>query len=117
YSVKDFYFWKITIALALASFFVFAALYAIQPLLSVFVTSFDISVAEASIAFSSTIIGLIAGLVMLGILSDRYGRTFFIKLSLIGSVIPFFIIPVFDSFLLLIFLRFVQGFTLAGLSA
>jgi YNFM family putative membrane transporter len=117
YTIRDAYFWKITLALALASFFVFAALYAIQPILPVFVTSFDVSVAEASISFSSTIIGLIAGLIVLGILSDRYGRTFFIKLSLLGSVIPFFIIPVLDSFLLLIFLRFVQGFMLAGLSA
>ena len=88
YSIKDFYFWKITMSLALASFFVFASMYAVQPLLPVFVDAFNVAVATSSLALSLTIIGLI----VLGFLSDRTGRTFYIKFALVGSVIPFLLI-------------------------
>lgn len=40
-----------------------------------------------------------------------------IKYSLIGSVIPFLLIPLLDSFYLFVLLRFIQGFALAGLPA
>ncbi|MCG1026808.1 MFS transporter [Virgibacillus halodenitrificans] len=117
YTVHDPYFWKITISLALASFFVFASMYAVQPLLPVFVSVFDVSVSQSSMALSLTIIGLIAGLIILGFLSDRKGRTVFIKLSLIGSIVPFLLVPLLDSFSALLLLRLIQGFALAGLPA
>ena len=117
YTIRDFYFWKITLCLALASFFIFACMYAVQPLLPVFVEEFDVSVSESSLALSLTIIGLIIGLIVLGFLSDRYGRTLFIKFSLAGSVVPFLVLPMMDSFLILLVLRLFQGFALAGLPA
>ncbi len=117
YTIRDFYFWKITISLALASLFIFACMYAVQPLLPVFVDEFGVSVSEASLALSMTIVGLIIGLIVLGFLSDRMGRGMFIKLSLVGSILPFVIIPMIDSFTVLVVLRFVQGIALAGLPA
>ncbi len=117
YSVKDSYFWRINASLALASFFIFASMYAIQPLLPVFVDEFQISVSVSSLSMSFTIIGLIAGLIILGFLSDRMGRTQFIKISLLGAIFPFFIMPLTDSFIIFIILRFIQGFALAGLPA
>ncbi len=117
YSIRDFYFWKISFCLGLGSFFIYTAMYAVQPLLPVFVQQFDVSVSQASLALSLTIIGLIVGLLVFGFLTDRWGRTIFIKISLIGSVIPFFIIPLLDSFVALILFRFIQGFALAGLPA
>ncbi|WP_077328100.1 MFS transporter [Virgibacillus siamensis] len=117
YTMHDQSFWRITLSLALASFFVFASMYAVQPLLPVFVKEFGVTVSESSLALSLTIIGLIIGLIVLGFLSDRHGRTVFIKLSLVGSVIPFFLIPISDSFFLLLILRLLQGFALAGLPA
>ncbi|MBP1971204.1 YNFM family putative membrane transporter [Virgibacillus natechei] len=117
YTIRDAYFWKITISLALASFFVFACMYAVQPLLPVFVEEFGVSVSESSLALSMTIVGIIIGLIVLGFYSDRMGRTMFIKLSLAGSVIPFLILPIVDSFYILVVLRFIQGFALAGLPA
>ncbi|WP_449355467.1 MFS transporter [Virgibacillus natechei] len=117
YTIRDAHFWKISVSLALASFFIFACMYAVQPLLPVFVDEFGVSVSESSLALSMTIIGLIIGLIVLGFYSDRMGRTMFIKLSLIGSVIPFLIIPMVDTFYILVALRFVQGFALAGLPA
>lgn len=117
YSIKDFYFWKITMCLALASFFVFASMYAVQPLLPVFVDQFGVSVSISSLSISLTIIGLIIGLIVLGFLSDRSGRTFFIKFALVGSIIPFLLIPLTHSFIILLVLRLIQGFALAGLPA
>lgn len=117
YTIRDFYFWKITLCLALASFFIFACMYAVQPLLPVFVEEFGVSVSESSLSMSLTIIGLIAGLIILGFLSDRFGRTSFIKFSLAGSVIPFLLLPMTNAFVFLLILRLLQGFALAGLPA
>ncbi|SFA87524.1 MFS transporter, YNFM family, putative membrane transport protein [Lentibacillus halodurans] len=117
YTIKDLYFWRITLSLALASFFVFAGMYAVQPLLPVFVEDFGVPVSASGLVLSLTIVGLIIGLIVLGFMSDRAGRTIYIKLSLAGSAIPFLMIPLFDSFLLLLILRLVQGFALAGLPA
>ncbi|QHS23541.1 MFS transporter [Virgibacillus sp. MSP4-1] len=117
YTVKDSQFWLITISLAVSSFFVFAAMYSTQPLLPLFVREFDVSVSVSSLSVSLTIIGLIIGLIVLGFLSDRNGRTMFIKLSLAGAAIPFLLIPLSESFLLFLIFRFLQGFALAGLPA
>src|SRR5699024_2505883 len=38
-----------------------------------------------------------------------------IYFSLFGSVIPLILIPISDSFYLILFLRFIQGFAIAGL--
>src|SRR5690625_7707090 len=73
--------------------FIFACLYAVQPLLPVFVNVFHISVSKSSLSLSLTIVGLIIGLNVLGLLSDRYGRTFLIKGALVGSFLLFLIIP------------------------
>ena len=117
YTMKDYHFWKITLSLAFASFFVFASLYVVQPLLPLFVKEFNVSVSEATLTLSATIVGLIIGLIILGFSSDRIGRVSLIKYSLIVSVIPFFLIPIFDSFYIIVLLRFIQGFALAGLPA
>lgn len=117
YSMRDLYFWKITISLSLASIFIFASMYAVQPVLPLFVSEFGVTVPESTLTFSINMIGMIIGLITLGFFSDRKGRTLFIKASLIGSVIPFFLIPVVDSFYFIVFLRFIQGFALAGLPA
>lgn len=117
YTVKDKEFWKIIISLLMASLFIFANLYAVQPLLPVFVEEFHVSVSVSSLAMSLTIIGLIIGLIFLGFFSDRNGRRSYIIYSLLGSAIPFFIIPLVDSFTVILILRFVQGFALAGVPA
>ncbi|EGA89886.1 hypothetical protein GPDM_07545 [Planococcus donghaensis MPA1U2] len=117
YTVKDRQFWKIILSLLFASLFTFANMYAVQPLLPVFVEEFQVPVSTASLSLALTIIGLILGLIILGFFSDRNGRKSYIIYSLIGSAIPFFIIPLTDSFSILLFLRFIQGFALAGVPA
>ncbi|MGI2327911.1 MFS transporter [Planococcus sp. YIM B11945] len=117
YTAKDREFWKIIISLLFASLFIFANMYTVQPLLPLLADNFNVSVPVSSLALSLTIIGLIIGLIVLGFFSDRIGRRTFITYSLLGSAIPFFIIPFTDSFALFLLLRFVQGFALAGVPA
>lgn len=117
YGIKDPAFWRISLSLAFASFFVFASVYVVQPILPLFVREYNISVSEATLTLSVTIIGLISGLLILGFFSDRKGRVTIMKYSLIAGVIPFLLVPILESFYLLVFLRFVQGFALAGLPA
>lgn len=117
YTIMSFSFWKIVTSLFLASFFIFAALYLVQPLMPVFIEAFGVSISSSSLTLTLTIIGMVIGLLVNGFLSDRIGRTIFIKLSLLCSIIPFIIIPLLDSFMILLMLRFLQGIFLAGLPA
>ena len=117
YSIRDVYFWIIVFSLFLASFFILASLYMVQPLMPVFVDVFGVSVSSSSLTLSLTVIGMIIGLTINGYLSDRLGRTIFIKLSLVGAIIPFIVTPIFNSFSVLLVFRLVQGFALAGLPA
>ncbi|MDN7244944.1 MFS transporter [Planococcus shenhongbingii] len=117
YTTENHEFWKIIFSLLLASLFIFANLYAVQPLLPLFVTEFQVSVSAASLAMSLTTIGLIIGLVVLGFFSDRSGRRTYIIFSLLGSALPFFLLPLVESYTWFLLLRFVQGFALAGVPA
>lgn len=117
YAIGDLKFWRVTAGLALTSFFIFASLYTVHPLLPVFVNEFGISTTTSSLSLSLTVVSLVIGLVVLGFLSDRTGRVLFIKFSLLSSILPFILIPMTDSFIIVLLLRFLQGFALAGLPA
>lgn len=117
YTTNDANFWKIVFSLSFASFFVFGAIFLVHPLMPIFVERFNVSVSSTSLTLTLTIIGLIIGVLGHGFWSDRIGRTIFIKLSIAGSVIPFLIVPLFDSFHLMLILRFFQGITLAAFPA
>ncbi|MET3576835.1 MFS transporter [Bhargavaea ullalensis] len=117
YTLRDAAFWKIIGALGFASLFIFSAMYATQPLLPLFTEEFGIGVSVSSLSVSMTTLGLIIGLLVISFLSDRRGRTLFIKSSVVLAVIPFFIMPFVPSFGLLILLRFLQGIALAGVPA
>lgn len=117
YSIKDRQFWIIVLSLGFSSIFIFATLYSFQPLLPIFTEEFSISVSYASMSMSVTSVSLILGLIILGFLTDRNGRVFFIKLSIFLSIVPLLIIPLTDSYFIVVLLRFIQGFTLAGVPA
>jgi len=116
YTTKDAAFWKIVISLGMASLFIFATMYSIQPILPVFKDSFDIPITYATLAMSLNTVGLIFGLLTIGFLSDRKGRVGFIKVSIFVSMVILFIIPLMPTFGLIIFFRFIQGFALAGVA-
>ncbi|WP_076757541.1 MFS transporter [Edaphobacillus lindanitolerans] len=117
YTLRDAAFWRIIGALGFASLFVFSAMYTTQPLLPVFTEEFGIGVSASSLSVSMTTLGLIIGLLVISFLSDRRGRTLYIKSSVVLAVIPFFIMPFVPSFGLLVLLRFLQGMALAGVPA
>ncbi|WP_240949652.1 MFS transporter [Psychrobacillus sp. BL-248-WT-3] len=117
YSIRDFQFWRIVGSLGLASMFIFGSMYSVQPILPMFTKEFDVKVSYSSMMMSLTTVGLIIGLIVLGFFSDRIGRTNFVRFSIIGSVIPFFLMTLSDNFVWIIILRFIQGFLLAGVPA
>src|SRR5699024_7877742 len=105
YTIKDFEYWKILLGLGFASFFIFAAIYCLQPLLPLFTKSFQISVTYASLSVSLSILGLIIGLMITGFLSDRTGRLFFIHLSISLTALILILIPFLPSFSFIIVFR------------
>ncbi len=56
----------------------------------IFTQEFDVSVSSSGLSLSLTVLGLIIGLIVIGFISDRGGRTAFIKLSLLGTILPLF---------------------------
>lgn len=114
YTIQDKAFWKIVVGLGATSFFIFATMYCMQPILPVLTKDYQITISFASLSMSLSTIGLIIGLIVSGFLSDRKGRTLFIHLSILSTAILLFIIPLMKSFILVILFRFIQGFTLSG---
>ncbi|ARJ39206.1 MFS transporter [Sporosarcina sp. P21c] len=116
-TLRELRFWRIVIGLGIASVLIFAAMYAMQPLLPILTKQFNVSVSTASLAMSVNTIGLIFGLVILGFYSDRLGRSAFVKVSVLVTALLF--IPMFltHSFTVILVLRFIQGFAMAGVLA
>lgn len=116
-TIREMRFWRIVIGLGIASVLIFAAMYAMQPLLPILTKQFNVSVSTASLAMSVNTVGLIIGLVILGFYSDRLGRSIFIKVSILLTALLF--IPMFltQSFTVILVLRFLQGFAMSGVLA
>ncbi|WP_028784728.1 MFS transporter [Thalassobacillus devorans] len=117
YTSKDRPFWMAIIALAAASVMAFSNIYMLQPILPIFTREFEVSPTASSLLISLTIVSLIIGLLVFGLLSDRWGRVKLMKVTMLLSIIPLFIMPFLESFSLLLILRFIQGFFVAGLPA
>lgn len=116
-TIRELRFWRIVVGLGIASMLIFSAMYAMQPLLPILTKQFNVSVSTASLAMSINTIGLILGLVILGFYSDRLGRSVFVKTSILLTALLF--IPMFltQSFTIILVLRFLQGFVMAGVLA
>ena len=105
------------IALTSASFLTFANLYFVQPILPLFVKEFSITSTTASLSLSLSVVAMIVGLLFFGFLSDRMGRVSVMIVTLICSILPLLVMPMVSSFTVLLILRFIQGFFIAGLPA
>ena len=117
YTTRDRQYWQLVFGLGIASFFVFATMYFFQPILPVLIEQYDINISFASLTMSLHTVGLIAGLIVIGFVSDRKGRRLFIFLSILLATIILFLLPFIPYFSLIVILRFIQGFTLAGVLA
>lgn len=114
YTIRQSSYWYVVISLGLASFFNFATMYFFQPILPVLVERFEVRISYASLTMSLHTIGLIVGLILLGFFSDRRGRRIFILLSILFTALFSFLLPLLPYFSLIIMIRILQGFTLAG---
>ncbi|KGQ70420.1 bicyclomycin/multidrug efflux system protein [Chelonobacter oris] len=110
------YFWA-TLVLSVSSFLVFANLYVVQPLLSMFAEGYDISLNLANWVFASASLGMSLCLIPWALLADRYGRRLVMLLSLGLSALFSLSLVFSDSVTMWIVLRLLQGIALAGLPA
>src|SRR5699024_5279569 len=108
---------RITLALFFAGIATFATLYSTQALLPELAAAFDVSPGEATLSLSVATIGLGAALLVAGALSEAYGRTRLIHLSLTASAVIGLACALAPSWEVLLGLRLLQGIALAGLPA
>jgi YNFM family putative membrane transporter len=104
-------------AVFLAGVAVFATLYAPQALLPELSRSFGVSPAASTLAISVSTAALAVGLLVLGPLSDRRGRTGILHASLAAAAVLAVLIAAAPAWWVLLVLRGLQGFALAGLPA
>jgi YNFM family putative membrane transporter len=111
---KTFAFFRIQVALFFGGFATFSMLYGVQPLFPLFVDTYGISPAKASIALSTTTGVMSVMLVAMSLVSDRFGRRVVLLTSLFAAgalMVACAFTPNFDTLLVL---RTIQGVALAG---
>ena len=108
---------RAAVAVFLAGVAVFATLYAPQALLPELTRSFGVSPASSTLAISVSTAALAVGLLVLGPVSDRRGRTGILQASLASAAVLAVLIALAPSWWVLLVLRGLQGFALAGLPA
>lgn len=108
-------YWRATISLSMASFFVFAMVYLTQPLLPLFTQEFGISETMSSMTLSIVVFCISVCLLLYGPMSDALGRKPIMVWTMLGSVLCTVLIPLAPGFSSLLALRALQGMFLAGL--
>lgn len=108
---------KANIALFAGGFSTFAVLYSTQPLLPCLAEEFHISPGVASLSLSSATITLAISLLIVGSLSEAWGRKPIMTFSMFSASILAILASLVPSFNYLIAVRILQGFVLSGLSA
>ena len=108
---------RASLAIFLAGIAVFAMLYVPQVLLPELARSFDVTAAASTLAVSVATAGLAVGLLVFGPVSDRRGRTAILHGSLAAAALLGGLVAVAPTWPLLLVLRGLQGFALAGLPA
>ncbi|MDQ0213989.1 YNFM family putative membrane transporter [Oikeobacillus pervagus] len=104
-------------ALFAGGFSTFAILWSTQPLLPEIANEFHISPAVSSLTLSSTTISLAISMLLIGTLSEVYGRKSIMTISLVFSSILAILTALSPNFHFLLFFRILQGITLGGLPA
>lgn len=108
---------KVNIALFAGGFSTFAVLYSTQPLLPYLAKEFHISPGTASLSLSAATITLAISLLIVGSLSEAWGRKPIMTFSMFAASILAILASFAPSFQSLIAVRILQGFVLSGLSA
>jgi YNFM family putative membrane transporter len=108
---------RASLAIFLSGIAVFAMLYVPQVLLPELSRAFRVSSASATLAVSVATAGLAVGLLVLGPVSDRRGRTALLHAGLAASSVLAVVLALVPAWPLLLAVRAAQGFALAGLPA
>ncbi len=108
---------RLSVAMFAAGLATFALLYTTQPLLPLLSEELHVSAATSSLTLAATSLGVAVALLPAGWLSDAWGRTRVMKLSLLGSATLSLLAAAAPSFPVLLVLRALQGVALAGLPA
>ena len=108
---------RASLAIFLSGIAVFAMLYLPQALLPELTRAFGVSPVASTHANSVSTAGLALGLLVLGPLSDRRGRTAIVHSGLAASAALAVAVPLAPSWEFLLVVRALQGVALAGLPA
>ncbi|ASA21468.1 MFS transporter [Paenibacillus donghaensis] len=106
-----------SLALFAGGFSTFALLYSLQPLMPELSETFAITPTQASLSLSVTTISMALTMLLIGSLSDAWGRKSIMTASLVTASVIAILTAVMPSFVLLLILRVLQGVALAGLPA
>lgn len=110
-------FHKANWALFLAGFITFANLYVSQPLLPTFAEEFHVSPAVASLSLSVTTLALSISMIIVGSLSEAWGRKSLMTISIFAASILTLALAFSPNFETILVLRVIQGVVFAGLPA
>jgi len=110
-------FHKANWALFLAGFITFANLYITQPLLPTFAAEFHVSPAVASLSLSVTTFALSISMIIVGSLSEAWGRKSLMTISIFAASILTLALAFSPNFEMILVLRVLQGVVFAGLPA
>ncbi|OYD21392.1 MFS transporter [Oceanimonas baumannii] len=117
HDIKTPVWWRATLALGLGSVLVFVNLYVAQPLLPLLAQDFALSALGAGWALSASTLGLAAGLLFWARLADRVGRKRVMLGTLLAAILVGLVVAWAPDYTVLVALRGLQGFFLAGLPA
>lgn len=106
-----------TFALFAGAFSTYANLYMTQPVLPMIADTFNISPATASLSLSLTTVALAICMLIVGSVSEAWGRKNLMTFSMIAVAILSIAIAFAPSFGALLTLRIIQGAVFAGLPA
>ncbi|WP_409368788.1 MFS transporter [Lysinibacillus sp. 38-6] len=104
-------------ALFLAGFITFANLYVSQPLLPTFAQEFHVSPAVASLSLSVTTLALSISMIIVGSLSEAWGRKSLMTISIFAASVLTLALAFSPNFETILVLRVIQGIVFAGLPA
>ncbi len=108
---------KVVIGLFLGGFVTFAVMYCTQPLLPIYSKEFHVAPATASLSISTTTAVLAIMMTVIAAISNAWGRKLIMSLSLIGASLLTVCVALSPNFWVLLVMRGLEGFVLAGLPA
>lgn len=108
---------KITLGMLIGSLVTFANLYGPQTFIQHFTHDFHMSASESSLALSISTFTLAFGMLVMAAISNTWGRKNIMVFSLVSSSILYLLVGFAPNFEVLLMIRAIEGFALAGFPA